>query len=160
MQPAYIKMKELSFVSEIIKKQKFVIFTLIFSLIIFSVITTVFSIDKKTNRIITEYISSFGWRIEESPAEISHIAIPAEFDNVYKVYNSIQERSGFNLKAYHGKTVTRYTYRVLNHKYSKDSTVLAGVLFYKNKIIAADISSGGKHSFIHEIENTSEKLTE
>ncbi len=153
-------MKELLLVSGIIKKQKFVVFTLIFSLIIFAVITAVFSIDKKTNLIITEYITAFGWMIEKNPAEISHISIPTEFDNVYRVYNSIQERSGFSLEDYRGKTVTRYTYKVLNHKYSKEAPVLAGVLFYKNKIIAADISSSGKHSFIHEIGNTSEKLTE
>ena len=144
--------------TELLKRQKFVVLTLIFSFIIFIAITMVFSIDKKTNRIITDYINEIGWQTEENPIEISHITIPLEFDEVYKVYNSIQQRQGFNLENYKGKTVARYTYKALNHKYSDETSVFINVLFFKGEIIASDISSNGKHSFIYELQNTSDKL--
>lgn len=146
--------------TELLKRQKFVVLTLIFSFIIFIAITMVFSIDKKTNRIITDYINEIGWRIEENPIQISHITIPQEFDDVYKVYNQIQQKQGFDLTAYKGKTVARYTYKVLNHKYSGEDLVFINILFYQGEIIASDISSNGKHSFIYETKNISDKLIE
>lgn len=136
-------------------KHKAMLYTIAFALIILIAAELVFSADKKTNKSITEYITSFGWEIEDSPSEISHIKIPDKFDGVFSAYNSIQQESGLNLEEYSGKTAVRYTYKVLNHKYSSDGTVFCGVLFYKSNVIAADISSNGVHSFICGINDTS-----
>jgi len=143
-----------------LKKQRFIILTLIFAIIILAVIFAVFSIDKKTNIMITDYIKAAGWQINENPVEISRITIPNEFDSVYDAYNKIQKADGFNLENYKGLNVCRYTYSVLNHKYSGEDKVLVNVFVYKNEIIAADISSNGKNSFIYELNNTSEMLTQ
>ena len=137
-----------------LKKQKVIILTLIFAFIILSLIFAVFSIDKKTNLMITDYIKSSGWYINEN-----RFTIPKEFDSVYDAYNKIQQKSGFNLENYKGISVCRYTYLVLNHKYSGEDKVFINVFVYKNEIIAADISSNGKNSFIYELNNTSEMLT-
>ena len=145
---------------EFLKKQKFIIFTLIFAIFILILIFAVFSIDKKTNIMITDYIKSSGWQINENPVEISRFTIPKEFDIVYDAYNKIQQAGGFNLENYKGLSVCRYTYLVLNHKYSGEDKVFINVFVYKDEIIAADISSNGKNSFIYELNDTSEMLTQ
>ena len=137
-------------------KRKFIISTLVFFVVILSLIFMVFSIDKKTSKYVKDYINGYGWQIEENPSEICHIKIPLDFDNVYISYNKIQRKAGYNLEDYKGKIVTRYTYKVLNHQKSSEVDVFVSVILYKNKIIASDISSNGKIPFIYEISNTSE----
>lgn len=139
-----------------IRKRKSIISTLVFFVVILSLIFMIFSIDKKTNKLVTDYIKGYGWQIQENPSEICHITIPPEFDSVYVSYNKIQKNAGFDLEEYKGKTVTRYTYRVLNHKKSSEEDVFISVILYKDKVIASDISSNGKVPFIYEINNTSE----
>lgn len=139
-----------------IRKRKSIISTLVFFVVILSLIFMIFSIDKKTNKLVTDYIKDYGWKIQENPSEISHITIPSEFDSVYVSYNKIQKNAGFDLEEYKGKTVTRYTYKVFNHKKSLEEDVYVSVILYKDKIIASDISSNGKVPFIYEISNTSE----
>lgn len=142
------------------KNQKFIISTLIFSLLILSAIITIFSVDNKTNEKVIGYISSCGWKPEKTPYEISHIKIPSEFNSVYKAYNALQEKSGFDLSPYKGKTVSRYSYRILNHKSSSSRLVSANILVFKDEIIAADISSFGDDGFIIEITNTADIISD
>ena len=130
------------------KNQKPIISTIIFFILIFGAITAIFSIDRKTNEKVVEYISASGWITESSPFEISHIKIPTEFDDIYKSYNEIQKKSGFNLEDYKGKTATKYSYKVLNHKKSSTQTVSANVFICDGKIIAADLSAKGETGFI------------
>ena len=136
-------------------KRKFTISTWVFFVVILSLIFTVFSIDKKTCKYVKDYINGYGWQIEENPSEICHLKIPFEFDNVYISYNKIQKKAGYNIEDYKGKTVTRYTYKVLNHQKSSESDVYVNVIIYKNEVIASDISSNGKNPFIYEISDTS-----
>ncbi len=134
-----------------IYKNRYIAGTLAFAVVIFIIILGVFSIDNSTNRMIVEYVSQLGWQINPSPAEISHLTIPGEFDAVYETYNAVQKASGFDLTPFKGKNVTRYTYVVQNHAESEKSHVMLGVLVYEKKIIAGDISSVDSEGFLHGI---------
>lgn len=140
-----------------VKKYRYVLGTLAFSLILLMIIVGLFSIDNSTNKMIVEYIQSFGWQVEPTPAEITHLTLPKEFDAVYETYNAVQLGAGFDLEPFRGKKVTRYTYRILNHKESS-SQVTAGVFVYENTIIAGDISSADMNGFMHAINETSNIL--
>lgn len=140
------------------KKYRYVLGTLAFSLILLMIIVGLFSIDNSTNKMIVEYIQSFGWQIEPTPSEITHLTLPGEFDAVYNTYNAVQLGAGFDLEPFKGKKVTRYTYRILNHKESSSSQVMAGIFVYENTIIAGDISSADMGGFMHAINETSNIL--
>ena len=134
-----------------IYKNRFIVGTLAFAVVIFVIIFGVFSIDNATNRMIVEYVTRLGWQINPSPAEISHLSIPTEFDAVYETYNAVQKVSGFDLSPFKGKSVTRYTYVVQNHVECPNSQVMLGVLVYEKRIIAGDISSVDSGGFLHGI---------
>ncbi len=134
-----------------IYKNRFLAGTLAFATVLFIIIFAVFSIDNSTNRMIVEYATNLGWQINPSPAEISHLTIPNEFDAVYETYNAVQKTSGFDLTPYKGKRVTRYTYAVQNHTESGTSRVQLGILVYEKRIIAGDISSVDMGGFLHGI---------
>ena len=142
------------------KKPKFIIATLIFALIMLSVIILTFSIDKNTNAKITNYVESIGWIIENDPVKISHYKIPDEFDSVFNAYNEIQQKAGFDLSNFKGKTVASYSYKIINHELSSEHTIYATILIYKGEIIGGEISSGGSLGFIYEITNTKDIIPE
>ena len=141
-----------------VKKYRYVLGTLVFSLVLLMIIVGLFSIDNSTNKMIVEYIQNFGWQVEPTPAEITHLTLPKEFDAVYETYNAVQLGAGFDLEPFRGKKVTRYTYKILNHKESPSSQVMAGVFVYENSIIAGDISSADMSGFMHAINETSNIL--
>ncbi len=140
----------------VIYKNRYIIGTLAFAFVLFILILSIFSIDNSTNRMIVDYVTNLGWQINPSPAEISHLTIPDEFDMVYETYNAVQKKSGFDLNEFRGKKVTRYTYRVQNHKESSSAEVYLGVLVYEKRIIAGDISSTQRGGFLHGINEVSE----
>jgi len=107
--------------------------------------------DNVKNAKIIDYIESSGWAIEQSSIEISHLTIPREFDAIFQNYNAYQKEAGFDLTSFKGARATRYSYRILNHRYSGITTVRANVLVVNDEIIAADISST---EFMHAITNT------
>lgn len=136
------------------KHQKTVV-TLIFSLVALTLIVSFFSIDRSTNDMIVGYMTGLGWKIEDSPSEITHLSLPNEFDAVYRAYNAMQKPAGFDLEQYKGKKITRYTYRVLNHKNSHGTEVVAGIFVCESTIIAGDISSVEQNGFMHSLTDTS-----
>lgn len=138
----------------IFKKHRFAIAMLVFSLILLAVIVGLFSIDDSTNRMICKYVESLGWRIDASPMEISHLTLPKEFDGIYETYNAVQISSGFDLTPFKGKSVVRYSYKVLNHKRSQETDVIVSVFVYDSRIIAADICSSDADGFMHGITET------
>ena len=79
-----------------------------------------------------EFISGFGWQVEQTPVEEVTVSIPAEFDTVYLGYNDIQKAQGLNLAKYKGKEVVRYTYEVTNYE-GYEGKVYANLIMYKNK---------------------------
>ena len=95
-----------------------------------------------------EFLSQYGWQISTVPIEVCDLTIPQEFDKVYTQYNDLQLAQGFDLTEYRGKTVKRYTYRVLN--YPHDITdVRANLLVYDQTVIAGDICTAALDGFMH-----------
>ncbi len=98
-----------------------------------------------------QFLSQFGWTVEEAPVETRTVTIPAEFDKVFSAYNELQKGQGLNLQKYKSKDVTRYTFRVTNYE-GYDGTVYANVLVYRNRVIAGDICSADVSGFVHGFE--------
>ena len=100
-----------------------------------------------------EFISQFGWSVEQTPIEEVEVSIPSEFDTVYIGYNDIQKAQGLNLAKYKGKEVVRYTYKITNYE-DYDGTVYVNLLVYRNKIVGGDVCSADSTGFIHGFEKT------
>ena len=89
------------------------------------------------------FLSSFGWTGSEEPVEEAEVAIPAEFTDVYKGYNALQQSQGFDLSSYAGKTVKRYVYQVLNYPDTTDS-YYATLLVYQDQVIGGDVAAASQ----------------
>ena len=133
------------------KLKKYIIATFLASLFLFAGIYLFFSIESAANTMNVEYSKNMGWEVSPSPTSINHFKIPQNFDSVYETYNSLQKISGFNLENFKGKSVTRYTYRLLNHQMSDTMNVFLGIIVFENRIIAADIYSTDMEGFLHGI---------
>lgn len=138
----------------LLKKYRFVLAALGFAAAIMLVIFTLFSIDNSTNKMIVEYLEGIGWEVEDSPVEIAHLTLPERFDTVYETYNAVQTESGYDMSPFKGKNVSRYSYRVINHKRSASVEVIANIFVYENRIIAGDISSTALNGFMHGLNET------
>ena len=146
--------------SRTVRKYRWFFAGITFSVVILMVIVGLFSLDDETNNMIVEYIEGLGWKLDPTPREISYLTIPEEFDVVYDTYNAVQKRAGFPFEEFKGKKVTRYTYRILNHKESENSNIIAGVFVFENTIIGGEISSAEVNGFMHALTETSNILTE
>lgn len=142
-------------VAPFINRNRYLFAVIAVSAVIMLIIFGLFRIDNSTNLMIIEYLNSLGWQVEENPTEISHLTIPTDFDVVYQTYNAMQKASGFNLEDFKGKSVTRYSYRVLNHQSSATTEVAASIFVYGSTIIAGDISSVEDNGFMHSVTDTS-----
>jgi len=96
---------------------------------------------------IRVYLSTFGWELSESGSHES-ITIPTEWNRTFENYNTVQKLQGFDLSAYKGKEVSRYTWEILNYPDS-DETVLVNVLVCNHKIIGGDVSTSRSDGFMH-----------
>lgn len=97
------------------------------------------------------FLLSCGIEVEQEPAEVAEIIIPAEFDEVYKEYNGIQVSQGFNLEPYSGKRVKRWTYQVTNYPGYTDGSdaIRVNILVYDGLIIGGDVCSTELNGFMH-----------
>ena len=109
---------------------------------------TAASVTVDTNGERIEYLKSFGWTVTEEACEIVEVAIPTEFGDVYQNYNAIQKEQGFDLTAYRGKRVKRYSYEVTNYP-NQQENVRANLLVYNNQIIGGDVCSLELDGFMH-----------
>lgn len=101
----------------------------------------------KTNEQRVALLKSYGWEVEETPAEEADVTIPAEFDRVMENYNALQKSQGFDLSKYKNRDMVRYTYRITNYP-DYEGTVYANLLIYKNRVVAGDICSSDVNGFI------------
>lgn len=136
-----------------IKDLKALILILLAALTTALLILILFRADSNTNRRNIEFLSSYGWQTEKTPAETAHITIPREFDAVYEAYDRLCQNSGFSLTPYKGVRATRYSYKVLNHEDSGTGLIRANVFVTKNGIIAADISSLALGGFVRTVDD-------
>ncbi len=134
------------------------LFILLAGLTLTGIILLLFGADSQVNQENISYIQGFGWQVEETPEEISHLTIPTVFNSVFTAYNTALKHSGFDLTPYQGVRATRYTYRVLNHKESDSQHVKIQVFVTKKGIIAAHICSFKSNGFFLPINDTSGQI--
>ncbi len=101
------------------------------------------------------FLRQFGWEVDQTPVEEVEVTIPAEFDKVYKTYNELQRKQGFDLTKYLKKDVMRYTYRITNYP-DYDGEVYVNILVYKKKVIGGDVCSADVNGFIHGLDRNIE----
>lgn len=82
-------------------------------------------------------LQQLGLSVEEQPESFCEIVLPEQFDDVYQTYNKLQLQAGFDLTAYQGRRVMRYTYVVIG---STDGQ-RCNLLFYKGKLIGGDLAT-------------------
>ncbi len=104
-----------------------------------------------------DFISQFGWNVNQTPIEEVEVTIPSEFDTVYVGYNDIQKTQGLDLAKYRGKEVVRYTYQVTNYE-DYEGVVYINLLVYRNKIIGGDVCSADSAGFIHGFEKSGDDV--
>lgn len=97
---------------------------------------TMASISCSSTQERVDYIESFGYKTDTKEAS-KQVIIPVRFNNVYNDYNEIQKSQGFNLERYKGKTVTLYTYNIINYK--DNDNVIADLIVYDGRLIGADL---------------------
>lgn len=100
----------------------------------------------KTNEDRVAFIESFGIKVKGEPISEETFTMPDNFDRVIQGYNQIQKMQGLDLTKYERKRVTHYTYEVIN--YDTDAKVYVNLLVYRNRIVAADISSMDNGGFV------------
>lgn len=100
-----------------------------------------------TNEERVAYLQSFGWQVQEEPAETREVMIPAQFNDVYTAYNVMQQAQGFDLKPYAGEVCTQYLYKVEN--YPNETEAYATLLVYGEEIIGGDVASAKVDGFMH-----------
>lgn len=113
-----------------------IISAIIIFLLIISRIVAVSSagIDGSTNYNRVMYLESLGVSVDDSNVSAKEIVIPETFCEIYKEYNSLQKKAGFNLIYFKNKTATLYTYDLCNKQEQ------AHLIVYKNEIIGGDIA--------------------
>lgn len=101
----------------------------------------------ETNEERLAFLQSFGWQVEETPAETREVMIPAQFNDVYTTYNVMQKAQGFDLKPYAGEVCTQYRYKINN--YPNEPEVYATLLVYGKLIIGGDLACAEVDGFMH-----------
>ena len=102
----------------------------------------------KTNEDRVAYLAQLGWQVEPDCLEEQAVVIPREFSDIFNEYNKLQQQQGFDLTAYKGLEVQRYTYRVTNYPNTVDE-VEAELYIRNGTVIGGDIHSTALDGFIH-----------
>ena len=92
------------------------------------------NIDGSTNAKRTEYIKSLGVEPGDTNVSSKQITIPQNFSEVYKEYNRLQKKAGFDLSRYKGEAATVYNYAICGSERELHLIVC------NNKIIGGDIA--------------------
>lgn len=102
----------------------------------------------KSNEDRVAYLESLGWTVSGEPIATEELLIPETFDESYEDYLALQTGQGFDLSAYCGKRVKRYTYEITNYP-TGESGVQAALLIYKGRLIGGEVLSCAPDGFIH-----------
>ena len=105
----------------------------------------------KSNEDRVAYLESYGWQVNPQALSVEELILPEEFDETYTQYLELQAGQGFDLEAYRGKRVKRYTYEITNYP-TGEQGIQAGLLLYKNTVIGGDVLSNQLGGFIHGLE--------
>ena len=98
-----------------------------------------------------EFASRFGWKVSENPIEVVKVTLPPKHDPQYINYQELQKEAGFDLDKYEGKTLTRYTYTVLNYPHETKEAVRLNLLVYDGIQIGGDVMTVSTDGFMHSL---------
>ena len=102
----------------------------------------------RTNEDRIAYLADLGWTVEGEPVSVEPLHIPKEPDETYESYFALQSGQGFDLSRYRGRTVTRYTYHLLDYP-TGETNVLANLLVCRNTVVGGEILCPDLHGFLH-----------
>ncbi|MCH5199558.1 MAG: DUF4830 domain-containing protein [Oscillospiraceae bacterium] len=91
-----------------------------------------------------QFLTECGWKLKPDSASREEVMIPAEFSEVYERYNNLQKKQGYDLSAYKGEKVVKYTFQVLNfteYDGSPCDNAEAHLLVWGGEIIGGDVCS-------------------
>lgn len=95
------------------------------------------------------FLKSLGWEADPESEKEREVIIPESFDEIFESYNALQKKAGFDLEAYKGKTVKKYTYQILNYPSAeKDDIIKADLLVSDGRVIGGDVYSPKLDGFI------------
>lgn len=106
----------------------------------------IFHPKKQEKRI--EFISKFGWIVDEKSVIIENVKINSEFSPALTDYSNMLKKAGYNLENYKGKMLKKYTYRVKNHI---DKYAVINIFVYRGKIAFADVVIPRLDGYMHNI---------
>lgn len=86
-----------------------------------------------------KFLNDFGWDVVTSPIQTNQVRIPADSNQVFERYNTLQKNQGYDLSQYAGKTVMRYVYTIKNYPGATEP-VYATLLISGNQVIGGDIT--------------------
>lgn len=105
----------------------------------------------KSNEDRVAYLESFGWTVSGEAVATEELLVPDHFDASYDEYLALQTSQGFDLSAYCGKRIKRYTYEITNYP-TGETGVQAALLVYKNTVIGGEVLSPNPDGFLHGLE--------
>ena len=124
---------------------KKIIFPIFISLAFFICMRLIFP---SPHTIVHKFFKNYGFELSQGVIETVQVTLPRSLTPVYEGYNRLQQNAGLDLTPYLGKTVRRYTYRVLNFPFETSSPVRANALVYRGKVIAADLMTVNSDGFM------------
>ncbi|MBO5409286.1 MAG: DUF4830 domain-containing protein [Clostridia bacterium] len=84
------------------------------------------------------FLEQYGWKTADKPCFKETVTLPKTVEELSADYETLQNRQGFSIVPYLGKTLKKYTYTVTNYPNSPAS-VYANVLLYRGNIVACEI---------------------
>lgn len=97
-----------------------------------------------------QFLYNKGWTVASEAPDVEEIAIPAQFNKVFEIYNELQKMQGFDLMPFRGRVVTKIVFMVEGYPgVDPDGSVRATVLLSGTTVIGGDISSVQADGFMH-----------
>lgn len=94
------------------------------------------------------YLQQLGWSVSSEPIAVDDLMVPKEFDDSYGDYLALQSGQGFDLTAYCGKRIKRYTYEITNYPTGEEG-IQVSLLIYKSTVIGGEVLSPTTGGFLH-----------
>ena len=92
------------------------------------------------------YLQSLGWEVNAEPVETLQFLLPDPLEEPYLTYNELQKEQGFDLTAYCGQQIARYTYAVTNYPGRTDDVQL-NLYLCGGVLVAGDVCCLGADGF-------------
>ncbi len=104
------------------------------------------SVSAPTEAEQTAYLQGLGWEVSGGPG-VEQVALPEVFGPEYEGYLALQAEGGFDLAAYAGRTVIRYSYPIANYP-TGEAGVLADLLVLDGEIVGGELRSSSLDGFM------------